>query len=226
MNVPSSIMGSVLLALATCARASGLDRSPPEADYAYLCDACTDAEYVEAARSLGAGRQLLFDFRADAPRAFDVLPSGSEANPVANAPVMDEEMRRFALSKRLWSGPGPARVDRAELAGWIRRQGPSPSTAEMLVTSAYRNEIASALEQLLPALLPRDVPGAVGRICKPCTANPIQALSGDHAISVALADGGVVDFATDTHEMLRVRAIHDASGKTWQFDDAGRIVKN
>lgn len=199
------------------------DESPARsAADVFLCADCTASQYIDGARSLGAGRHVLFDFSAARPRAFVVMASKSpESAAVASVPTTDQEERRFAVAKSVWAGPEPGRASEADLEDWMWRRNAPRTAADVAVTGAYQNDISEALMAVLPALLSRDVPYSVGAICRPCKENPVKNVPENRAISVALSAGGSVDFNTGEYGLLRVRAVHDASGKTWSFDENG-----
>jgi hypothetical protein len=198
----------------------------PQIAPAYLCDACTSAEYADGARSLGAGRHVLLDFRADAPRVFIVSnAAGSSSATVASVSATDVEMRRFALAKRVWAaGDAPRHVERAELAEWLDYADVTPSSAEVLVTGAFRNDIADVLESLLPALLAHDVPGAVRILCPRCDPGSIKLPPVGRVIDVGLDDGGTLEFVVTSGELLRARIVREPGGKSWRLDDAGNVA--
>jgi hypothetical protein len=190
----------------------------------YYCDGCSNAEYVDGARSLGAGRHVLVDFKADAPSVFVVSEAAGSSSPtVASVAASDVEVRRFALAKRIWAHGDAGRVERAELAEWLDYADRKPSASEVLLTSAYRNDISDVLDSLLPAFLPRDTPAAILAICPHCDKFSIKEAPVGHLVDVGLDDGGSLEFVV-TGGTLHARILRDAAGKSWRLDDAGNVA--
>ena len=224
MNVGNALAYAALFALAPLSFASA-GSGPVEAPPVYLCDGCTAQAYVDGARSLGPGRHVLFDFPSGVPRAFNVGASNAmESAVVTSVPVTEAEKRRFDLSRHIWSDPSPTRVSEAELEDWMRTRDVPRTAAAVLVTSAYRNEFAEALETLLPYILPGTVPGAFSRVCKRCRIDEVKEPPQGREIVVTLAAGGAIDFEVDEREFLRARAVHDETGAIRRLDDAGGVV--